>query len=176
MKLLGRVFRKVIWTVSGLIILVLVLHTPPARSLLRGILTRLGEKQVNGQIEVGRLNYQLWRGAAELRDVDLKLPGLELRADRIKVAFFSKHGLSVQADRVRATLSPQPAPAPEKQSGPGPSYPWSFLGKLGTVGVADGLVSGKGGLPEGLSRVPSPSNVWMTKKETVSGSGFSEAV
>ena len=145
MKLLGKVFRKVIWAVSCLLILVLVLHTPPVRSLLRGILARLGGKQVNGQIEVGRLNYQLWRGSAELRDVGLKLPGLELRADRIKVVFFSKHGLSLDVDRVRATLSPQPASAWEKTSGPGPSYPWSFLGKLGAVRVTDGLLEWKGG-------------------------------
>ncbi len=148
MKLLRRVFRKVIWAVSGLLILVLVLHTPPARSLLRGILTRLGEKQVSGQIEVGRLNYRLWRGSAELRDVAVELPGLHLRADRIKIVLFSKHGLSVQADRVLATISPQPAPAQEKPSGPGPSYPWSFLGKLGVVRVADGLVEWQGGPSE----------------------------
>src|SRR5512139_3549524 len=145
MKLLGKVLRKVIWAVIGLLILVLVLHTPPVRSLLRGILARLGEKQVNGQIEVGRLNYQLWRGAAELRDVGLKLPGLELRADRIRVVFFSKHGLSVQADRVRATLSPRRASAPEKKSRQGPTYPWSFLGKLGAVRVTEGLLEWQGG-------------------------------
>jgi outer membrane protein insertion porin family len=145
MKLLAKIFRKVIWAVIGLLILALVLHTPPVRSLVRGILARLGEKQVNGQIEVGRLNYQLWRGAAELRDVGLKLPGLELRADLVKVVFFTKHGLSLEVDRLRAVLSAQPESAPAKSSGPGPSYPWSFLGKLGAVRVTDGLLEWKDG-------------------------------
>ena len=148
MKLLRKIFGKAIWIAGGLLILVLLLHTPPARNLLRGILARLGEKQVNGQIEIGRLNYKLWRGSAELRDVGLRLPGLHLRADRVKVVFFSKHGLSIEVDRIQATLSPKPASSPEKSSGPGPSYPWSFLKKLGTVKVTDGLLEWKQGLPE----------------------------
>ncbi len=148
MKLLRKILRKFIWIAGSLIILILVLHTPPARSLLRGILARLGGKQINGQFEVGRLNYKLWRGSAELRDVGLRLPGLHLRADRVKVAFFSKHGLSIEVDRIQATLSPKPASSPEKTGGQGPSYPWSFLKKLGTVKITDGLLEWKQGLPE----------------------------
>jgi outer membrane protein insertion porin family len=147
MKLLRKIFRKIVWAVGCLLILVLVLHTPPARSLLRGILARFGEKKINGEIQVGRLNYRLWRGSAELLDVGLKLPGLQLRADRIRVVFFSKHGLSLEADRVRAVLFPQPESTSEIGSGQGPSYPWSFLNKLGAVRVTDGLLEWKQGPP-----------------------------
>ncbi len=138
MKLFGKLFRKVIWIVSCLLILVLILHTPPARSLLRGVVARFGEKRINGQIEVGRLNYRLWRGSAELRDVNLILPGLHLQADRIEVSFFSKHGLSLQVDHIRATLSQQPESTAKKQSSQGPSLPWSFLKRLGAVRISDG--------------------------------------
>jgi outer membrane protein insertion porin family len=137
MRLLGKIFRKVIWVVVCLLILVLILHTPPARNLFRGVLARFAEKKVNAQVEVGRLNYNLWRGVAELRDVDIKLPGFHLRADRIEVAFFSNRGLSVQADRVQATLQ-QAESAVGKQKGQGPSYPWSSLKMLGALEISDG--------------------------------------
>ena len=149
MKLLRKIFRKLIWVVGCLLILVLILHTPPARNLFRGIVARLGEKQVNGHLEVGRLNYRLWRGSAELRDVSLQLPGFHLRADRIKVGFFSKRGISFEVDRVQAVISPRAESAPEKSGGQGPSYPWSFLSKLGVVKIADGLLEWKQGLSGG---------------------------
>jgi outer membrane protein insertion porin family len=148
MKLLRKILRKALWVAGGLLILVLLLHTPPARSLLRGILARFGEKQVNGQVEIGRLNYKLWRGSAELGDIGFKLRGLQLRAGRVKVAFFSKRGLIIEADKVRVTLLPQPESTPEKERAKGPSYPWSFLKRLGTVKVTDGLLEWKQGPSE----------------------------
>jgi outer membrane protein assembly complex protein YaeT len=165
MRFLGKAFRKVIWTVVCLIILALVLHTPPVRSLLRGVLVRFAKRQVSGQIAVGRLNYKLWRGSAELREVDLKLPGLHLQADRIKVAFFSKRGLSLQVDSVHVTLSPEPETAAKKQSGQESSYPWSFLNKLGTARIADGLLEWQ----QGPSRRTVSGSVMLERRNDEQG-------
>jgi autotransporter translocation and assembly factor TamB len=137
MRLLGKVFRKVIWVVVCLVILVLILHTPPARKLFREVLTRFVEKKVSGQVEVGRMNYNLWRGVAELQSVDIQLRGFHLRADRIEVDFFSSRGLSVRADRVQATLQ-QAEPSAGKPKGRGPSHPWSSLKMLGALEISDG--------------------------------------
>ncbi len=95
MKLPRKLLRIFIWTLISLIFMFIILHTPPVRSLVRGILTRTAGNQINGQIEIGHLSYRLWRGDAKLEDVVFKIPGLQVQAKMVEVALLSKQGISL---------------------------------------------------------------------------------
>ncbi len=116
----------------------IILHTPPMRSLVRGILTRTAGNQINGQLEIGRLSYRLWRGDAKLEDVEFKIPGLQVEAKMIEIALLSKQGISLKIDHPRVVLSPKPKTSEDKAGGDGPSRPWLFLDKLSTVEIDNG--------------------------------------
>ncbi len=122
MKPLRKILRKVVWILAGLLVLFLILHTPPVRSLLKGILSRTVEKQIDGQIEIGRLSYRLWRGDAKLEDVEFKIPGLLVQAKRIEVALLSKQGISLKIDYPEVILSPKLDSSEIKDAGDGQSF------------------------------------------------------
>jgi hypothetical protein len=126
------------WTLISLIFMFIILHTPPMRSLVRGILTRTAGNQINGQIEIGHLSYRLWRGDAKLEDVEFKIPGFQVQAKMVEVALLSKQGISLKIDQPRVVLSPKPKTSEDKAGGDGPSRPWLFLDKLGTVEIDNG--------------------------------------
>jgi hypothetical protein len=149
----------------------IILHTPPVRSLVRGILTRTAGNQINGQIEIGHLSYRLWRGDAKLEDVVFKIPGLQVQVDMVEVALLSKQGISLKIDHPRVVLSPKPKTSEDKADRGGPSRPWSFLEKLGRIDVNSGrfeweedqtrlLVSGSVKLESQNSEKRGQGNMW----------------
>jgi len=133
MKRLRKILRKAAWIFAGLLVLFLVLHTPPVKSLFKGILTRTAGKKLNGQIDIGRLSYRLWRGDVRVEDVEFRLPGMRVKARRIEAGLFSKQGIMLKIDQPEAILSPKPGSLEKKQDRGGPSRPWTLLEKLGSV-------------------------------------------
>lgn len=133
-----KILKKVAWALAGLCVLFAVLHTPPVKHLVKGILIRTAGKQLNGQIDIGRFSYRLWRGDVQLESVEVKLPDMQVTVNRVDASLFAKQGISLKIDQPRAVLSPKPDSRTKKDAGVGPSQPWALLAKMGTVELEDG--------------------------------------
>jgi len=152
MKRYRKILRKVAWGIVGLLVLLLILHTPPMKSLFKGLIVRTAERQLNGQIEIGHLSYRLWRGEVKIEDVQLNLTGLHIRVTQLEAFLFSKQGISLNIDHPHLLFSPKEAKTERKEGTGGSSQPWSFLNKLGTVRIENGRFEWKEGQQNLLAR------------------------
>jgi outer membrane protein assembly complex protein YaeT len=137
-KRLRRILRISGWIIAGLILFSVLIHTPPLRSVVRGILTRTVGKKIEGQVTIGRLNYQLWRGRAEVENIGLEMPGFQIKVDRADVSFIPGRGISAKADRPTVVLQPQTEKSKTEKGEKEPSRFWTILTQFETVEVDEG--------------------------------------
>jgi outer membrane protein assembly complex protein YaeT len=163
MKRAKRILRIFLWILVCAIILFLLLHTPPARNLIKRVLSRTVSARAGGSLEIGRISYKLWRGEVTLEEVAFENPILRADADRLEASLFSRGGLRIKVDNptlfIRDTArESQPA---ARRSPP----PWMLLQQIGAVdvekgrlgwgsGAAAGAIEGSLSLRRRLSAIP----------------------
>lgn len=70
-KKLKTILRRILWIFAGIILVILIFHTPPLRNIVKGLLSRTMANRVDGEIDIGRMHYHLWRGEVDLEDIKL---------------------------------------------------------------------------------------------------------
>ena len=134
--------RRLARLLLGLAVLLLVLHTPPARLGLRVALERLASRALHAQVRLGALDYRLWAGQAIVSSANLERPGLVVQVERIELGWSPGGGLSVALLRPRVEVWAE-AGAPGALPGPATGLaarPWSALERLAAASVQDGRV------------------------------------
>jgi len=100
---LGRKAKWPLVFVGSLVLLFALLHTPPAKELVRRIVVRVAASFLGGGVSVGALDYELWRGVVELDDVvlepDLGVAPFTFAADRLEVALVLPSKLAATIER-----------------------------------------------------------------------------
>jgi len=137
-KRFRKILRIMAWIIASLIVLFILIHTPPLRSVVRGILTGAIGKQIDGSITIGRLNYKLWQGSAEIENIMLELPGIHIKVDRADVSFIPGKGISAKAEHPTVIIRPLPKKAKPAIEDKSPSRFWTILRQLKKVEVDDG--------------------------------------
>ena len=89
---LGRKAKRGLLLLGGFLLLFVLVHTPPVKSLARWGVARVTSSLTGATASLARLDYRLWRGEFVLSGFSLEPEG--------------ESGFSLNADRVRATLSP----------------------------------------------------------------------
>jgi len=104
---LGKRAKRGLLFVGGLLLLFVLAHTPPAKSVARWGLVRVVSSAIGGSASVELLDYRLWRGEFELSGVSLQAatePGFALSADRIRATVSPTLRLSAEVDAPDLTL------------------------------------------------------------------------
>ncbi|MCK4932796.1 MAG: hypothetical protein KAT01_11550, partial [Candidatus Aminicenantes bacterium] len=135
-KRLKKILRIFLWIFAGIILVILIFHTPPVRNIVKSLLSRTVANRVGGEIDVGRMHYNLLRGEVKLEDIMLISSGLDVQADRVEASFFSGDGISLKIEHPRVIIRPKPD-APKSKSDT-PSRFWTILKKFNTVVVEEG--------------------------------------
>jgi len=136
MKKVKRILRILLWVLVGIAILFLLLHTPPARNMIKSVLSRTVAGRAGGTLDIGRITYRLWRGEVTLEDVEFDYPGLRAEAHRLEASLFSRGGMSIEVDNPRFFLREEPRMSqPVRRSSP---PPWKVLQYIGAVSVDKG--------------------------------------
>ncbi len=97
-KRLKKILRIFLWIFAGIILVILIFHTPPVRNIVKSLLSRTVANRVGGEIDVGRMHYNLLRGEVKLEDIMLISSGLDVQADRVEASFFSGDGISLKIE------------------------------------------------------------------------------
>ena len=86
---LGRKAKWTLVSVASLALLFALIHTPPAKELVRRVVTRVASSAVGGPVSIGALDYELWRARVTVETLELEpdimVVPFELTADRIDV-------------------------------------------------------------------------------------------
>ena len=91
---LGRTAKRALIVLGALALLFALVHTPPAKELVRRILSTV--------LSAEELDYQLWRGQVELRDVSMDSDAFTFTAARVLARV--SLGLQVSAEIEEAEL------------------------------------------------------------------------
>lgn len=139
--------RYLAYVLLGLVFLVLVLHLPPTKRLLRPLVSATLSWAVGGPVELGALDYALWRGRVELY-------ALRVVPDRNRLPF------ELAAQRIELGLSPL-GRARVRLDAPDVTYFWqegetvssrrSFLSRFNPISLSQLELS------DGTARVVRPS-------------------
>ena len=121
-----RLKRLLAYLLAGLFLLAVLLHLPPTKRLLRPIVSTTLSWAVGGSVELGALDYALWRGELELSDLRIvpdrtRLP-FELAAQRAELRVSPLGRVRVRLDTPELTLFQQEGSAVTSRS--------SFLTRL----------------------------------------------
>ena len=104
---LGKRAKRGLLLLAAPILLFVLAHTPPAKSVVRWGLVRVVSSVIGGSASVELLDYRLWRGEVELSGVSLQPaaePGFVLSADRIRATVSPTLHLSAEVDAPDLTL------------------------------------------------------------------------
>lgn len=133
-KRFRKILRRTAWIFGGILIFLILLHTPPVRNFIKGFVTKKFSSQVGGTLRVGHLDYKLWKGEASVADVELEMPGLRAQVDNAVISFFSRKGILIEAKKPRVALQPVQSRKKETPQKAAPSTrPWLFLRKIGSI-------------------------------------------
>ncbi|HEX9725501.1 MAG TPA: hypothetical protein VGC53_14575, partial [Vicinamibacteria bacterium] len=110
----ARSNRVLVSLLGGLALVVVVLHLPPTKRLLRPIVSAAISWAVGGSVELGAFDYALWRGGVELYDLHIhpdraRLP-FEIQAQRAELRFSPLGRVRVRLEGPELTLFQQESP------------------------------------------------------------------
>lgn len=105
---LNRRSKRWGYLLASLLLLLVLVHLPPAKKLLRPIISGGIASVIGGRFELGALDYALWEGKLELRDFyaapDERLFPLTLAARRAELRISPFNGITLRFDRPELNL------------------------------------------------------------------------
>ena len=131
-----KILRILVWILVSVITIFLILHTPPVRNLVKGVLSRTISGRIEGQLDIGRVSYRLWQGKVTLEEVEFVVPGLRIQVERLDASFFEANGMSLKITKPWIVLEKQPKRSRRMESVSPPA--WMILQQIGNVTVENG--------------------------------------
>ncbi len=138
-KKLRKILRKTGWVFAGILVFLIILHIPPVRNLIKGLVTRTVSSRAGGELRIEKLDYKLWKKEATVSNVEFEMPGLLVRIDYAVAKFLSDGWISIEAKQAKVIL--RWAQYRERALPPGDASSakaWMFLRWIGSVDIDDG--------------------------------------
>ncbi len=133
-----KILRRTAWVFAGILVFLILLHTPPIKNLIKGFIIRTANSRAGGQLRIGSFGYKLWQGKATAANVEFEMPGLLVQVDHAEASFFSGGWISFEAKKAKVTL--RLAQFRERVLPPGDissTKAWMFLRWIGSAAVND---------------------------------------
>lgn len=134
-----RWLRRVLWGLGTVLVLLAVLHSPPAKRAIATLLARAAGAALGGDVRLSRLEYRLWAGEVSVEGVEVRTPRLEIDCPRAEAVVGLRSGLRMDIDSPRVVVTQGP-PDHEPKLGPEPSRPWAIIERFDAVDLRGGAV------------------------------------
>ncbi len=109
-----RRFRHWIYALSAILALALLfVHTRPAKTSVRHILSRWLTSEIGGSAQIAELDYRLWRGEVDMADLRWEAPSFRLAVKQIKVSWRPLRGIEIQIQSPQFVVQQTDATPPD---------------------------------------------------------------